>query len=319
MYIGLDVMGGDFAPDSILNGAILARKVLSSDDKIVLIGPRDIIEDKLNEFGADPSHFIIEHAPEVIEMGEQPTRAFTQKPKSSISKGFHLLKTGKIDSFASAGNTGAMLVGSIYSVNVVQGIIRPATTSVLPKENGGMGVLIDVGTNPDSKSDVLYQFGLLGSVYAEFVHGIKNPRVALLNIGEEEEKGNLTTHSAFRLMKDSPDFNFIGNVEGRDLFNHKADVIVCDGFTGNIVLKQAEAMYRMFKKRGFKDEFFDRMNYESYGGTPILGINGTVIIGHGISNDIATKNMILLSRDVHEAKLSARINDALDKYTQNKS
>lgn len=319
MNIGLDVMGGDFAPDSILKGAILARKVLSNDDKIVLIGQRDIIEQKLAEFGDDSSHFIIEHAAEVIEMGEQPTRAFTQKPGSSISRGFHLLKTGQIDSFASAGNTGAMLVGSIYSVNVVQGIIRPATTSVLPKEKGGMGVLIDVGTNPDSKSDVLYQFGLLGSIYAEFVHGIENPRVALLNIGEEEEKGNLITHSAFRLMKDSPDFNFIGNVEGRDLFNDKADVIVCDGFTGNIVLKQAEAMYRMVRKRGFTDEFFDRMNYENYGGTPILGINGTVVIGHGISNDVATKNMILLSKDVHEAKLSARINDALGKYTHNKS
>jgi len=319
MNIGLDVMGGDFAPDSILKGAILARKVLSNDDKIVLIGQRDIIEQKLDELGDDAAQYVIEHAPEVIEMGEQPTRAFTQKPRSSISRGFHLLKSGQIDSFASAGNTGAMLVGSIYSVNVVQGIIRPATTSVLPKEKGGMGVLIDVGTNPDSKSDVLYQFGLLGSIYAEFVHGIKNPRVALLNIGEEEEKGNLITHSAFRLMKDSPDFNFIGNVEGRDLFNDKADVIVCDGFTGNIVLKQAEAMYRMVRKRGFTDEFFDRMNYENYGGTPILGINGTVIIGHGISNDMATKNMILLSRDVHEAKLSARINDALGKYTQNKS
>jgi glycerol-3-phosphate acyltransferase PlsX len=319
MNIGLDVMGGDFAPDSILKGAILARKVLSKDDKIVLIGHSDIVEKKLIELGDDPSHFVIEHAPEVIEMGEQPTRAFTQKPKSSISRGFQLLKSGKIDSFASAGNTGAMLVGSIYSVNVVQGIIRPATTSVLPKEKGGMGVLIDVGTNPDSKSDVLYQFGLLGSIYAEFVHGIEKPRVALLNIGEEEEKGNLITHSAFRLMKDSPDFNFVGNVEGRDLFNDKADVIVCDGFTGNIVLKQAEAMYRMVRKRGFNDEFFDRMNYENYGGTPILGINGTVVIGHGISNDVATKNMILLSRDVYEAKLSARINDALGKYTQNKS
>ncbi len=319
MKIGLDVMGGDYAPDSIIKGAILARKELPEKDHLVLFGLEETILAKLEEFGADPAAFHIVNATEVIGMAEQPTRAFTQKPDSSISKGFHYLKSGKIDSFASAGNTGAMLVGSIYSVNVVQGIIRPATTSVLPKENGGLGVLIDVGTNPDSKPDVLHQFGLLGSVYAEFVYGIKKPKVALLNIGEEEEKGNLLTHSAFRLMHDTSDYHFIGNIESRDLFNDKADVIVCDGFTGNIVLKQAEAMFRLIKKRKIQDEFFDRMNYENYGGTPILGVNGTVIIGHGISNDIATKNMILLSRGVYEAKLAEKINARLSSYTQTKN
>ncbi len=316
MNIGLDAMGGDFAPDSILKGAILARKELPSTDSIVLFGPRELLEQRLTEFGDDPAFYNIVNAPDVIGMGEQPTKAFTQKPDSSIAKGFKALKSGTIDSFASAGNTGAMLVGSIYSVNVVQGIIRPATTTALPKEKGGMGLLIDVGTNPDARPDVLYQFGLLGSVYAESVLGIKNPRVALLSIGEEEEKGNLLCQSAFRLMKETTEFNFIGNVEGRDLFNDKADVMVCDGFTGNIVLKQAEAMYRLIRKRGIRDEFFDRMNYENYGGTPILGINGSVIIGHGISNDIATKNMVLLSKEVHEAKLAEKINNALSKYTQ---
>ncbi len=318
MKIGLDVMGGDYAPDKIIQGAVLAREALPKEDELVLIGPEELIRQKLLDLGEQPQSYKIVHAPEVIGMGEQPTKAFTQKPESSITKGFRLLKSGKIDTFASAGNTGAMLVGSVYSVNVLQGIIRPATTSVLPKENGGVGVLIDVGTNPDSKPDVLYQFGLLGSIYAEYVYGIENPRVALLNIGEEEEKGNLHTHSAYRLMKDSTDFNFIGNVEGRDLFNSKADVIVCDGFTGNIVLKQAESLYRIIKKRGISDSFFERMNYENYGGTPILGINGTVLIGHGISNEIAIKNMILLSKDVHEAKLAERINTALGKYTHTK-
>ncbi len=319
MKIGLDVMGGDFAPDSILKGAILAQKELPQTDRIVLFGQESVIRDKLKEFHSDASLFDIVHASDVISMGEQPTKAFTQKPDSSISKGFRLLKTGQIDSFASAGNTGAMLVGSVYSVNVVQGIIRPATTSVLPKENGGVGVLIDVGTNPDSKPDVLYQFGLLGSIYAQFVFGIENPKVGLLNIGEEEEKGNLLSQSAFRLMKDTQDYNFIGNIESRDLFNDKADVIVCDGFTGNIVLKQAESMYRLVKKRGIKDEFFDRMNYENYGGTPILGVNGTVIIGHGISNDIAIKNIVILSKDVHEANVAGKISDALSRYTQDKN
>jgi phosphate acyltransferase len=318
MRIGLDVMGGDFAPDSIIAGAILAQKVLPETDRIVLIGQENVIREKLSEFGSEPSLFDIIHASEVIGMGESPTKAFTNKPDSSITKGFKLLRGKKIDAFTSAGNTGAMLVGSIYSVNNVQGIIRPATTSVLPKENGGVGILIDVGTNPDSKPDVLYQFGLLGSIYAQFVYNIENPRVGLLNIGEEEEKGNLLSQSAFRLMKDNPDYNFIGNVESRDLFKDKADVIVCDGFTGNIVLKQAEAMYRLIKKRGINDEFFDRMNYENYGGTPILGVNGTVIIGHGISNDKAIKNMVLLSKDVCEAQLSEKITEAVASYMQSK-
>ncbi len=319
MKIGLDVMGGDYAPESILKGAILAQKVLPEADRIVLIGQESIILEKLKEYNSDASLFDIVNASEVISMGEQPTKAFSQKPDSSITKGFRMLKSGKIDAFAGAGNTGAMLVGSVYSVNVVQGIIRPATTSVLPKESGGVGVLIDVGTNPDSKPDVLYQFGLLGSIYAKFVYGIENPKVGLLNIGEEEEKGNLLCQSAFRLMKDTQDYNFIGNIESRDLFNDKADVIVCDGFTGNMVLKQAESMYRLIKKRGINDEFFDRMNYENYGGTPILGVNGTVIIGHGISNDIAIKNMVTLAKEVHEAKVSEKISDALNQYTESRN
>ena len=319
MKIGLDVMGGDYAPESILKGAILAQKVIPEADRIVLIGQENLILEKLKEYNSDASLFDIVNASEVISMGEQPTRAFSQKPDSSITKGFRLLKTSQIDAFAGAGNTGAMLVGSVYSVNVVQGIIRPATTSVLPKENGGVGVLIDVGTNPDSKPDVLYQFGLLGSIYAQFVYGIENPKVGLLNIGEEEEKGNLLCQSAFRLMKDTQDYNFIGNIESRDLFNDKADVIVCDGFTGNIVLKQAESMYRLIKKRGIEDEFINRMNYENYGGTPILGVNGTVIIGHGISNDIAIKNMVILAKEVHDARVSEKISEALSQYTHTKN
>ncbi len=318
MRIGLDAMGGDFAPDSILEGAILAQKVLPESDQIVLIGQEPLIIEKLKNLGSDPGLFDIVHADEVIGMGEQPTRAFTSKPDSSITKGFKLLKAKRIDSFAGAGNTGAMLVGSIYSVNVVQGIIRPATTSILPKESGGVGILIDVGTNPDSKPDVLYQFGLLGSIFAHYVYNIEKPKVGLLNIGEEEEKGNLLSQSAFSLMKGTQDYNFIGNVESRELFTEKADVIVCDGFTGNIVLKQAESMYQLLKRRGINDAFFDRMNYENYGGTPILGINGTVIIGHGISNDIAIKNMVLLSKDVYEAQISEKITESLSSYMQSK-
>jgi phosphate acyltransferase len=315
MRIGLDVMGGDYAPAATVGGAILAQKEISENDRIVLIGDENKILSELEKQGGSAENFDIIHASEVIEMGDSPLKAFTNKPDSSIAKGFKLLKKGEIDSFSSSGNTGAMVVGSIYSVNPIPGIIRPATTSILPKENGGNGVLIDVGTNPDSKPDVLYQFGILGSIYAENVYKISNPKVGLLNIGSEEEKGSLLCQSAFRLMKDSKDFNFIGNIESRDLFkDDKVDVVVCDGFVGNIVLKQIEAMYRLLMKRGLVDDFIKRFNYEFYGGTPILGINSTVLIGHGISNNVAIKNMLLLSKDVFNAKIQEKISEALSKY-----
>lgn len=307
MKIGIDIMGGDHAPDATISGAILAYKELPKDVRLVLIGDEELIKLGLSAKGIDISNFDIVHTTEVIGMGEHPTKAFSQKPNSSITVGFQLLKEGKMDAFASNGNTGAMLVGSMFSVKSVSGVIRPCITSILPKENGGVGLVLDVGTNADCKPDVLYQFAVLGSLFAEHVYGIKNPKVGLLNIGEEPEKGNLVSQAAHSLMKDSKDFNFVGNIEGRDIFNDHADVIVCDGFTGNVVLKQAEAFYTMIKKRGIKDEYFDRFNYEIYGGTPVLGINSTVMIGHGISNDIAVKNMILLTKDIVEAKLSDKI------------
>ena len=310
MRIGLDVMGGDFAPSATLKGAVLAQKELAGKAILVLIGDESKIKAELVRVNIALSTFEIVHAPDVIGMAEHPTKAFVKKPKSSISVGFHLLKEGLIDGFASAGNSGAMLVGAFYTVKSITGVIRPSITSILPKENGGVGLILDVGINADCKPDVLNQFAILGSLYAEHVHGITNPKVALLNIGEEEGKGNLLTQSAYSLMKDSEEFNFVGNVEGRDLFNDSADVIVCDGFTGNIVLKQAEAFYALTKKRGLQDEYFDRFNYENYGGTPILGVNGTVMIGHGISNDKAIKNMLLHTAEVIEAKLSEKIKTA---------
>ncbi len=320
MRIGLDIMGGDFAPKATLSGAVLARQTLDSSDDIVLIGNEELIRDELEAMNSNPENFIIVHADEVIEMGDSPTKALIQKPNSSIAVGFRMMKTGEISAFSSAGSSGAMLVGSIYSVNTIQGIIRPTTTAIIPKVEGGFNILLDVGTNPDAKPDVMYQFGILGSLFAEFVHHIKNPKVGLLNIGEEEKKGSLLAQSTYHLMKGSDDFNFVGNIEGRDLFKDKADVIVCDGFTGNIVLKQAEAFYRILIKRGIRDEYLDRFNYENYGGTPVLGVNGTVIVGHGISNDKAIKNMILLAKEVHEAGLSQKIKEALVRHSlSNKS
>ncbi|MBN2172692.1 MAG: phosphate acyltransferase PlsX [Bacteroidales bacterium] len=316
MKIGLDVMGGDYAPEVTIEGAILAQKKIPESDRIFLFGPEDIILGKLKEKESDPTLFTIVHAPEIIGMGDRPIKAYTQKPNSSISLGFKYLKHKKIDSFASAGNSGATLVGAMYSVSNIKGIIRPSTLTTIPKENGGMNVMLDIGTNPDIKPDILYQFAILGSIYSKHVLNVKNPRVGLLNIGEEDEKGNLLCQSAFRLMKDSEDFNFFGNIEGRDLFKDKADVIVCDGFTGNIVLKQIEAMYRLLIKRNLVDEFIDKFNYENYGGSPILGVNASVVIGHGISSAKAILNMILLSKDIYEAHLTQKIKRAMNKYIQ---
>jgi len=307
MKVGLDVLGGDFAPKANVLGAILAQKELGDRAKICLIGNKADIIPILQSEGFDEDYFEIVHTDESIDMGEHPTKAFLKKPNSSIALGFKMLASGELDAFSSTGNSGAMLVGAMYTIRTIPGVIRPSITTALPVLNGGVSVLLDVGINADCKPDVLYQFGILGSIMAEQIYNIENPKVGLLNIGEEEEKGNMLSQAAHEMMKDSKDFNFIGNIEGRDLFNGKADVIVCDGFTGNIVLKQAEALYTLIRKRSVEDEYFERFNYEIYGGTPVLGVNGNVIIGHGISNENAVKNMILLSVDTAEAKLADRI------------
>jgi len=312
MKIGIDVLGGDFAPGANIAGAVLAKKELPQDANIVLIGDRDQILEGLAALGADASDFQIVHAPDVITMHDHPTRAIPQKPNSSIAVGFDLLAQKEIDVFASTGNTGAMLVGAIYKINTIPGIIRPCITSVLPTIDGGNSILLDVGSNADCKADVLYQFAVLGSLFSKNVYGIENPRVGLLNIGEEETKGNLLTIAAYKLLAESDDINFIGNIEGNEIFQGKADIVVCDGFTGNVVLKQAEGIYTLMKKRGINDEYFDRFNYENYGGTPILGVKGNVIIGHGISNDKAVKSMLLHSYEVAKSGLAAKVNEAFN-------
>lgn len=305
-------MGGDYAPQKTVHGAILAQRELPRGTEIILFGKKEDILSEFKSFNISSNTFEIVDCPELIEMGEHAIKGIKQKTKSSISVGFHYLATGKIDGFASAGNTGAMFVGGFYSVKAITGIIRPCISSVLPKENGGVGILLDVGANPDCKADVLYQFGILGSLFAQHVCGIESPKIGLLNLGEEKTKGNMLTKAAYELMESSEDYNFIGNIEGRDLFEEDSDVIVCDGFTGNIVLKQAESFYNLMKKRGYDDEYFNRFNYENYGGTPILGLNKTVIIGHGISNEIAIKNMISLTKDVVEADLPTKIKEILN-------
>jgi phosphate acyltransferase len=307
MKIAIDIMGGDFAPAATVAGSVLAQKELPAGYKVVMIGDQALIEEELKKNNESPSSYEIVHAPDVIGMGEHPTKAFSQKTNSSIHVGFKLLKENKIAAFASAGNSGAMMVGSMYTVKTIPGVIRPSISTVMPKEHGGVGLILDVGINADCKPDVLYQFGVLGSLYAEHVYKITNPKVGLLNIGEEPEKGNLVTQAAYNLMKDTKEFNFIGNVEGRDIMNDKADVIVCEGFTGNVILKSAEAFYTVMRKRKMLDDYFGRFNYEIYGGTPVLGVNGAVIIGHGISSPAAIKSMLLLAKDVAEADLPGKI------------
>ena len=311
MRIGVDIIGGDYAPQKTVHGAILALKEIPESTKITLFGRESEILFYLKKHKIAADKFTIIDCTDVIEMGEHPTKAFKQKPNSSISKGFSYLAKGEIDGFASAGNTGAMFVGGFYSVKAITGILRPAISTLIPREDGGVTVLLDVGANADCKPDVLYQFGILGSLFSKYVCGIKKPKVCLLNLGKEKTKGNLLTQATYQMMENNTDFNFAGNIEGRDIFDSNTDVIVCDGFTGNIVLKQAEGIYSIMEKRGLLDDYFNRFNYENYGGTPILGLNKTVIIGHGISNEIAIKNMIILTKDVVEANLNDKIKETL--------
>ena len=292
-------MGGDFAPNNIILGAIEAYSYIGTDTKIFLIGDEKKITEVCQHYGIDSGNFVIVHAPETIEMGEHPVRAFLKKKKSSLVVGFNLLAEGKIDVLASAGNTGAMLTGSVKVLNNIPGIIRPCIPAQIPLSDGRNMLLLDVGFNSDAKADVLYQFGIMGSIYAKTMMGIENPKVALLNIGEEPEKGNINAQEAYKIMSDSSDFNFVGNMEANLLFNGGiADVLVTDGFVGNICLKQAEGMYELVAKLGVKHPFFNRFNYETYGGVPVLGVTAPVIIGHGVSTPLAIKNMILQGEQV---------------------
>ncbi len=307
MKIGLDIMGGDFAPRATVLGAIEAYKFLAADQKLVLIGDKEQAVTILEESNFNPDHFEFVHTTEVINMGEHPAKAFMQKPASSISIGFKMLKDGEIEAFSSAGNSGAMLVGAVLSVKTIPGVLRPAITSIIPQLKGNLSILVDVGANADCKPEFFPQFALLGSLFAREVYNIENPRVGLVNIGEEEGKGNVLCQAAYPLMKECKLFDFVGNVEGRGMFYDNADVLVCDGFTGNVVLKLAESFYEVTHEKGLKDAFFEAFNYEQYGGSPILGVNAPVVVGHGISTPEAIKNMVLLSRNMVETALVDKI------------
>lgn len=308
MNIALDMMGGDFAPEETIKGVKLFLSENSDPSvNLTLIGDIDQMSPHFEPGHADSHRIHLVHASDVIEMEEHPTKALKEKPQSSIAIGFHLLATGKTDAFISAGNTGAMLVGSLYSIKAINGVARPAIGAYMPRDNGKTSLLVDVGLNADCKPENLSQFALLGSLFAKYILNFDNPRVALINVGSEEGKGNILCQTAFPLLKENNQINFIGNIEGRDLLMGKAEVYVCDGFTGNVILKFAESIYDIVQNRKIKDEYFNRFNFEMYGGVPVLGVNKPVIIGHGISTAGAFNNMILMAKKMIDEEFIEKI------------
>ena len=307
MNIGLDMMGGDYAPREAVKGVRLYLDENQGASALYLTGDENLLNPLLSEYAIPASAIRLIHTPEVIGMDEHPTKALKEKKQSSIAVGFHLLAKGKIDGFISAGNTGAMMVGALFSIKAMEGVQRPTIAAIIPKENGKTGLLLDVGLNADCKAEHLNQFAQLGSLYAQHILGIDHPRVSLLNIGEEEAKGNLLAQAAYPLLKENKQIHFTGNIEGRDILLDKTDIMVCDGFTGNIILKLAESLYGIAKNKQVNSEYFDRFNFENYGGTPVLGVAKPVIIGHGISQAKAFKNMITLARKMIATDLPSKI------------
>ncbi len=307
--IGIDMMGGDFAPAEAVKG--VAAFVANNQEAahLVLIGNKSLLQEHLAESQIPATAYSIVHASEVIEMHEHPTKALKEKQHSSIAIGFHLLASDKIDGFISAGNTGAMMVGALFSIKAIEGVIRPTIGAYIPREDGSLGLLVDVGLNSDCKPENLNQFAVLGALFAEHILKVNQPKVGLVNIGEEEGKGNLLAQAAYPLLKDNQHIRFVGNIEGRDILLNKADVMVCDGFTGNVVLKLAESVYDIVQRRNIQDEHFDRFNFEAYGGVPVLGVAKPVIIGHGISHATAFKNMINIACKMKETDLTGKIQE----------
>lgn len=311
MNIGIDMMGGDFAPLETVKGIQLYLSANDNAATLFLIGDKEQIEKQLADHSKQLKQIKIVHAEQVIDMHEHPAKALKEKQKSSIAIGFHLLSSGKIDAFISAGNTGAMLVGAMFTIKALPGVIRPAISSIIPKADGGTGLILDVGLNADCKPEQLNQFAIMGTVYSRHILGIDDPKTGLINVGEEEGKGNLLAQATYPLLKENKHIHFIGNIEGRDVLQNKADVMVCEGFTGNIILKLAESLYEISQEKKIKDEYFERFNFENYGGTPVLGVSKPVIIGHGISKAKAFMNMILLAQNMIEKDIMEKMKEEL--------
>ena len=331
-------MGGDFAPEVAIEGAVMSLKFLNKDSRIVLYGDEARIRELIKKHGAKEESFDIVATTQVIEMGDHPAKAFVAKRDSSITVGFRDLSEGKIDGFASAGSTGAMMVGSMQVIKPIEGVIRPVLATLIPTVSAEKGiqraVLMDVGLNVDAKPEVLAQYGLLGSIYAKSALNMENPRVALLNIGEEEGKGNAQAKATYDLMKADGRYNFVGNVEASYIFTGKiGDVVVADAFVGNSLLKMGESLYRInsrldggkskfinffrpilgsiVPKLYFQQDFWDAMNAESVGGLQVMGVNAPVMIGHGSSSARAICSMVLaMERDI-KSNFPAKLREAL--------
>lgn len=328
--IAVDAMGGDDAPAVVIDGAIRAIENTADDLTILLFGRTDAVENALANAGAAGMDAIQPvEAPEVIEMGEAPAAAVKTKQRSSIHLGLGAHKRGQADAFVSAGNTGAVMAASLFILGRLEGVARPSVIGYYPTTKSAC-ILLDVGTNVDCKPEHLVQFAKMGSVYAESVMGRERPVVALMNIGEEPGKGNELVKAAFELLEKDPDVNFRGNIEGRDVLHHAADVIVCDGFVGNVMLKLGESVASAFpqmvaeemqrqklsrEEQGLVLKVLSgvrrRFDYEEYGGAPLLGVNGNVMIGHGGSSERAVERMILTAAEEAKQGVPAAIAAAL--------
>lgn len=329
MKIAIDAMGGDLAPRSTVEGALLYDKETGGKHHLMLLGDKSTLEGEIERHHfSKPRNISVHHTTQIVEMGDSPTIALKQKKDSSMMKGLQLHRDGEVDAFVSAGSTGAQMVGSLIILGRIEGVQRPALGSFLPSE-GGVVLLIDVGANVDSKPIHLLQFGLMGSIFISYIYGIKNPRIALLSIGEEKSKGNELVIAANSLMVSRLP-NFIGNIEGRDILHGKADVIVADGFVGNSILKFAESIMAVFGnsfkrsvgknlfsllgafmvKHAFK-EMKSSFDYEEYGGVPLLGVNGISIICHGRSTSKAINNAIRVAVEIGEKQVNLHIQEQL--------
>jgi phosphate acyltransferase len=330
--IALDAMGGDFAPVSEVQGAVSALRAGGNRFHVVLVGNEEAIRAELAKTDSSGLSLSIVPASDVITMHDSPVAALKQKPNSSLVVGMTLHKEGKADAFVSAGNTGAVTAASTLILGRVQGVSRPTIGAVFPSQNGPT-LVVDAGAVSDCKPHFLFEFGVMGSLYAELVLRKKNPRVGLLNIGEEASKGNEQAHEAYKIfMEKKSAVNFIGNIEGRDVLKGTADVVVCDGFTGNILLKFGESVpsYLKFQFKQYAEQawwkkllmgvmrrplrtVFKDMDYQEFGGVPLLGVNGVTIIGHGGSTPKAVMNMLFRAEEAVNGRINERIREALQK------
>jgi glycerol-3-phosphate acyltransferase PlsX len=315
MRIGIDTMGGDFIPQNPLQGVALALPSLPAEVEIVLVGEPELLKREAPRYGITLNGQVhVMAASQVIGMEENPARAVVQKSDSTINVGIQALKEGQIDAFISAGNTGAVVAASVLKLGNLPGVSRPTLGAFYPYGDNHYSLICDVGANVDCKPEHLVQFALLGTVYMRAVMGIPNPRVALLNIGEEPSKGNLLAQQAYALLQENPYINFVGNAEGRVLPKGFADVYVTDGFVGNILLKFGESLYELLREKVPPNPVLERLNYENIGGLPFLGTRGNIIIGHGISSPKAFRNMIFRALAIAKANLSERIAEAFQAY-----